>query len=95
MVKSGKEQWVSVRNIRLRTNVSIEKMGTLTFMVTLMQTVPVTFCQKKSISSHVFQFDTSAVSWNPKRQSVVALSSTEAEYIALSHAAQEVMESGI
>jgi len=44
---------------------------------------------RKSTSGYVFQIGSSTVSWSSKRQSVVALSSTEAEYVALSHATQE------
>ena len=44
---------------------------------------------RKSTSGYVFQIGNSTVSWSSKRQSVVALSSTEAEYVALSHATQE------
>ena len=38
-----------------------------------------------------FQICGGTVSWRSKRQEIVALSSTEAEYIALSFAAQELM----
>jgi len=44
---------------------------------------------RKSTSGYVFQLESSTVSWRSKQQSVVALSSTEAEYIALCLASQE------
>ena len=44
---------------------------------------------RKSTSGYVFKIGGSTITWQSKRQSVIALSSTEAEYIALSHAAQE------
>ena len=47
--------------------------------------------ERKSTSGYVFQICGGAVSWRSKRQEIVALSSTEAEYIALSFAAQELM----
>ena len=47
-----------------------------------------TFC---STSGYVFKIANSTVSWSSKRQSSVAKSTTEAEYIALSLAAQEAI----
>ena len=44
---------------------------------------------RKSTSGHVFRIGECTVSWRSKKQSVVALSSTEAEYVALCEAAQE------
>ncbi|GBE85505.1 hypothetical protein SCP_0800220 [Sparassis crispa] len=46
---------------------------------------------RHSISGYVFLIDGGAVSWSVKKQPVVALSSTEAEYIALTHAAKEAI----
>ncbi len=46
---------------------------------------------RKSTTGHLFLFAGSAVSWLSQRQPVVALSSTEAEYIALSSAAQQAI----
>ena len=44
-----------------------------------------------STSGYVFQVGNATVSWNSKRQKTVARSSTEAEYVALSNAAQEAI----
>ena len=44
---------------------------------------------RKSISGYVAMMCGGAVSWSSKKQSVMALSSTEAEYIAAARAAQE------
>ena len=44
-----------------------------------------------STSGYVFKVGTAIVSWNSKRQKTVARSSTEAEYVALSNAAQEAV----
>ena len=44
---------------------------------------------RKSTSGFIFMLNGGPVSWASKRQSVVALSSTEAEYIALTQAAKE------
>ena len=46
---------------------------------------------RKSTSGYVFLLAGGAVSWSSKKQSSVALSSTEAEYIAGAHAAKEVV----
>jgi hypothetical protein len=46
---------------------------------------------RKSTSGFVFVLAGGAISWGLKKQSAVALSSTEAEYIAATHAAKEVV----
>ena len=45
----------------------------------------------KSTSGYLFQIGGSAVSWRSKKQSCVALSTAEAEYMALSSTAQEAL----
>ena len=49
---------------------------------------------RRSTSGYVLQLGSSTVSWSSKRQEIVALSSTEAEYIALTRTAQEVLWMG-
>ena len=46
---------------------------------------------KKSTSEFLIQLCDGPISWKNKRQDVVTLSSTEAEYIAISFATQEIM----
>ena len=46
---------------------------------------------RHSISGFSFHYGVGAVSWSLKKQHVIALSSTEAEYIAQTHAAKEAM----
>ena len=46
---------------------------------------------RKSTSGYIFQVDGTAISWRSWKQSCVALSTTEAEYITLSQAAQEAI----
>ena len=45
----------------------------------------------KSTSGYIFQVGGTAISWKSRKQSCVALSTAEAEYIALSLAAQEAI----
>ena len=46
---------------------------------------------RHSISGYSFHMGAGAISWSSKKQHVVVLSSTEAEYIAQMHAAKEVL----
>ena len=44
---------------------------------------------RHSVCGYLYTFDGGAISWSAKQQAVVALSSTEAEYIGITHAAKE------
>ncbi|KAJ3520203.1 hypothetical protein NMY22_g12854 [Coprinellus aureogranulatus] len=46
---------------------------------------------RHAISGFVFNIDGGAVSWSSKRQEIVTLSTTEAEYVALTHATKEAI----
>ena len=46
---------------------------------------------RRSTSGYIFQVGGTAISWKSRKQSCVALSTAEAEYIALSQAAQEAI----
>lgn len=46
---------------------------------------------RKSISGYCFIFAGAAISWSSRKQSCIALSSTESEYLALSEAAKEAI----
>lgn len=47
--------------------------------------------QRKSCSGFVIKMGSAAISWGSKKQTIVALSSTEAEYIALSTITREIL----
>lgn len=47
--------------------------------------------ERRSCTGYVFILQGGAISWNCKRQATVALSTTEAKYMALSSATQEAM----
>jgi hypothetical protein len=44
---------------------------------------------RRAISGYAFLIDGGAVSWGARKQEIVALSTTEAEYVAATHAAKE------
>jgi len=46
---------------------------------------------RHSTSGYVFTIDGGAMSWSSKKQGIVALSTTEAEYVSLTHAAKETL----
>ena len=46
---------------------------------------------RKSTSGYIFMFSDGPISWRSKKQKCVALSTAEAEYVALSGAAQEFL----
>jgi len=46
---------------------------------------------RKAISGYAFMIDGGAVSWSTKKQEIISLSTTEAEYVAATHAAKEAV----
>jgi hypothetical protein len=46
---------------------------------------------RHAISGYAFTFNSGAISWLLKRQELVTLSTTEAEYVAQTHAAKEAL----
>ena len=47
--------------------------------------------ERKSCSGYIFKYGSAAISWCSKKQTIVALSSTEAEYISLSSITKEAV----
>ena len=46
---------------------------------------------RKSISGYVFLLASRAVSWSSKKQTIVALSTVQAKYVATTHAAKQIL----
>ena len=46
---------------------------------------------RHSILAYIFQIDSGSISWSCQKQSIVALSTTEAEFIAMTHATKEAI----
>ena len=46
---------------------------------------------RHAISGYTFCIDGGAVSWNSRKQALVSLSTTESEYVAVTHAAKEAI----
>ena len=44
-----------------------------------------------AISGYAFCIDGGAISWNSREQVIISLSTTESEYIAMTHAAKEAI----
>ena len=46
---------------------------------------------RHSIAGYAYHFGQGAISWNLKKQHIIALSTVKAEYVAQAHAAKEAM----
>ena len=99
MVSPGKEHWSGVKRVLRYIK------GTVNFGLRFEASAPEDFrlngysdadwagCSetRKSTSGQVFKMGNCAISWRSHKQSIIALSTTEAEYVALCEAAQEAV----
>jgi len=99
MSNPGQEHWICIkrvfRYIKGTLNFSLKFVASRSKNVNLRAYADVDWAgdkiSRRSTSGYVFQIGDSTVTWRSKRQFVIALSSTEAEYVSLCHAAQEAV----
>ena len=97
MQKPGNDHWVAVkrvlRYIKGTLNYGLVYRHSDTFCLYGYSDADYAGCQetRKSTSGHVFRLGGCTVSWRSKKQSIIAQSSTESEYVALCSAAQEAV----
>jgi hypothetical protein len=101
MSKPGKEHWTAVKRVfrylRGTTNYGLCYQGRpgLDRVVDIHGFVDADWAgdldRRRSTSGYVFNLFGGAISWMSKRQAVVALSTTEAEYMAATHASKEAI----
>ena len=97
MKNPGKEHWIGIKRV-LRyiqgiLNFGLKFCGSDSFQLSGYSDADWADCveSRKSTSGQVFRLGDSIISWRSKKQPVVALSSTESEYIALCSPAQETV----
>ena len=93
----AKEHWIAVKRI-MRYLIGTMHLGLLYRKNELKSCVGFSDADwagdlddRKSTSGYIFQMSGAAISWRSKKQACVALSTAEAEYIALASAAQEAV----
>jgi hypothetical protein len=99
MSKPGKEHWTTIKRVfrylRGTTNYGLCYQGRLGLdrVVEIHGFVDVDWVgdmdRRRSTSGYMFNLFGGAISWMSKRQAVVALSTTEVEYMAATHASKE------
>ena len=99
MTKPGQQHWTGVKRVlryikgTLNFSLKFESIGEM--QIRLSGYADADWAgdvdTRKSTSGYVFRIGSSTVSWSSKRQTVVALSTTEAEYVSLSYATQETV----
>ena len=98
----GAVHWASAKRV-LRYLNGTRDLG-ITYTATedpdVISITPVGYCDadfagdvddRKSVSGHTYLLGGGAISWNSKKQTTTALSSTEAEYTAISHATRQAI----
>lgn len=99
MSNPGTEHWVGVKRIfrylKGTLNLGLKFVSSKTRTINLQGYADADWAgdkiSRKSTSGFVFQIGDSTVTWSSRRQSIVALSSAEAEYVSLSDASQEAV----
>ena len=95
MQKPGKDHWVAVkralRYVQGTLDFGLKFESSDSFVLHGFADADWAGCaeSRRSTSGYVFKIGNATVSWSSKKQAVVALSSTEAEYISLCRATQE------
>jgi transposase InsO family protein len=97
MVRPGKEHWSGVKRIlrylkgTLDLGLKFEATSSDDFVLHGYSDADWAGCpeSRKSTSGQLFKLGNSLISWRSRKQSIVALSTTEAEYVALCDATQE------
>lgn len=94
----GRAHWLAVKRIFRYLKGTMDKR--LQFHRTVDDDTLIGYCDadygsdtldRRSVTGYLFLLQGGAVSWNSKKQSTVALSTTEAEYMAMSSATQEAI----
>jgi len=92
---SGKVQWEVVkcifRYLKGRHNIELTFGGEPTGFIAYSDANLASQEHHHSISGYILLIDNGSISWSSKKKPIVALSTTEAEYIASMHAEKEIL----
>jgi hypothetical protein len=95
MHNPGKAHWEAAKRVLRYLKGARESClvlgGTVTGLMGYADSDYASQADRHSISGYAFFLGGGAISWSSKRQSVIALSSTEAEYISLANATREAV----
>ena len=97
MSKPGREHWKAVQWIlrylkgAVNSNLTFKKNSTLLVEGYSDSDYATDMDRRRSVTGYAFKFGGNTISWKSCLQSVVALSTTEAEYMAMNEAGKEAM----